>query len=198
MKPYSFRYLLPATVALTVIVQTPWAEPTMQFLSTSPGSASPLLGPANLVGLPIEFPVQAVSGTSGRDALNSLSHGRWARACSIASGILARQVADVDALGIFDLCAAISGDRKSAITALARLQEAETTPYFGLLTEGVLRLLDQQPEKAQVAWGPTLQARRDDPLTQYFEGEAPVSYTHLDVYKRQRRYRVGDECPVRA
>lgn len=104
--------------------------------------------------------------------MQSLSQGRWASACATASSVLARQVPDVEALGVFALCAALTGDRAAAATAQARLKEAEPSPYFGPLTHGVLQLLDKQPQKAQVSWRPLLQARGDDPLVLYFEGEA--------------------------
>jgi predicted Zn-dependent protease len=116
--------------------------------------------------------VGAASGDSGRTALQALSRGRWARACGVATAVLARKAPDVEALGIFGLCSAVTQDRQAADAALARLRGLENPAYFSLLTQGVLHLQDRAPEKAQTQFRAVLQTHPDDPLALYFDGEA--------------------------
>lgn len=156
-------------VALAALAPSCWAAPTPQPRPDADLFASPLLDPSGPGLVPH---AGAVDGLSGRDALHLLSQGQWNGACGVATGVLARQVADVDALGIFALCSAVRGDRQAATDSAARLRQVEPAPYFGPLTQGVLLLLDKQPAQAQAAWRPVLQTRPDDPLALYFEGEA--------------------------
>jgi predicted Zn-dependent protease len=81
-------------------------------------------------------------------------------------------VPDVEALGVFGLCSAVTRDRQAADTALARLRGVENPGYFSLLTQGVLHLQDRAPEKAQAQFRAVLQTHPDDPLAWYFDGEA--------------------------
>lgn len=146
-----------------------FAAPTPSSSGQPGAPASPLLervdrGPTE--------PTPVHAGATGQDALQSLSRGHWTGACAIATNVLAHKVPDVEALGVFALCSAVSGDRHAAATAQARLKEAEPSPYYAPLTQGVLHLQDKQPEKAQASWRALLQARGNDPLLLYFEGEA--------------------------
>jgi tetratricopeptide (TPR) repeat protein len=154
-----------ACAALTPL----WAAPIPATREGGDLAASPLLDPPEPPSL-LDAPRPA--GSTGSEALEALRMGRWTQACRTATEVLARHVPDVEALGIFGLCAAVTRDRDAANTARTRLAEAERTPYFGPLTQGVLLLGERQPEKAQAAWRPVLQARRNDPLALYFEGEA--------------------------
>jgi tetratricopeptide (TPR) repeat protein len=161
--------LLAALFAGTLACTAAWST-SITSTPDEPGApASPLLESMNRSWAVQPLPSQ---GATGHDAMQSLSQGRWASACATATNVLARRVADVEALGVFAVCSAITGDRDAAATAQARLKEAEPLPYFGPLTQGVLQLLDKQPEKAQASWWPLLQVRSDDPLVLYFEGEA--------------------------
>ncbi len=146
-----------------------WAAPTPVTREGGGLAASPLLDSSEMPSM--LDPALAAGGT-GSEALEALRKGRWTQACGIATQVLAQRVPDVEALGVFGLCSAVRRDRDAAKTALARLAEAESTPYFGPLTQGVLLLGERQPEKAQAAWRPVLQARPGDPLALYFEGEA--------------------------
>jgi tetratricopeptide (TPR) repeat protein len=112
------------------------------------------------------------TGDSGRTALQALSRGRWARACSVSTAVLARKAPDVEALGVFGLCSAVTRDRQAAETALARLRGVENPGYFSLLTQGVLHLQDRAPEKAQAQFRAVLQTHPEDPLALFFDGEA--------------------------
>jgi predicted Zn-dependent protease len=158
-----------ALVAGALAHPTAWSAPVPLARDTTGAPASPLLEPPDPAG---PVPSSPGTGTTGHDAMQSLSQGRWATACNTATSVLARRVPDVQALGVFALCSAVTGDRDAAAAAQARLKEAEPSPYFGPLTQGVLQLQDRQPERAQASWRPLLQARGDDPLVLYFEGEA--------------------------
>lgn len=114
----------------------------------------------------------ALGTASGMSALNVVSRGRWMSACGIATTVLAHKVADVDALGVFALCAAIRNDTAAASRAVERLREAESVPYYGLLTQGILRLKEGEPEKAESAFKTVLRSRSGDPLALYFNAEA--------------------------
>lgn len=113
-----------------------------------------------------------VPGDTGLAALAAMSNGRWTKACHIATALLAKNVPDVDALGVFGVCSAAASDRSAADSALKRLRKVEVTPHYEPLVRGVLNLQDKAPEKARSAFESALQARPDDPLTLYFSGEA--------------------------
>jgi tetratricopeptide (TPR) repeat protein len=114
----------------------------------------------------------ALGNASGLLALNAVSRGGWGRACSMATTVLAHKLADVDALGIFALCAAIRSDNTAVTSALERLPEVEPTAYYGALTQGVTLLRSGAPEKAQAAFKTVLQAHPGNPLALYFSAEA--------------------------
>lgn len=116
--------------------------------------------------------LMAQGNDSGGMVLNAVSRGRWTNACSIATNVLARKVADVDALGVFALCAAIRNDTTAASSAIERLREAEPSPYFGMLTQGILELKTGSPERAEAVYKTVLRSRTADPLALYFSGEA--------------------------
>ena len=167
----SSRSWLPAVLSAGAFAcaAAAWAAPTTSAPGQPAAPASPLLERADRS--PTD-PTPIQPGATGQDALQSLSRGHWTSACAIATRVLALKVPDVEALGVFALCSAVTGDRSAAASAQARLKEAESSPYFGPLTQGVLQLLDKQPEKAQASWRALLQARGNDPLLLYFEGEA--------------------------
>lgn len=133
-------------------------------------ATSPLLEFAASANSTTDLMVQG--GASGGMALNAISRGRWSNACSIATNVLARKVADVDALGVFALCAAIRNDAAAASSAIERLREAEPSAYYGLLTQGILELKAGSPERAEAAYKTVLRSRTADPLALYFSGEA--------------------------
>lgn len=138
---------------------------------TQPQQASPLLdldAPAHKTPS-----ADALDSASGLTAIKAISRGRWTTACNIATRVLAMQVPDVDALGVFALCAALRNDKEAANSAINRLREIEAVPgYYGLLTEGVFFLRDGLPDKAESAFNGALQSRSGSPLALYFNGEA--------------------------
>lgn len=103
--------------------------------------------------------------------MTTLSHGRWAEACAGANRILAQRVPDIEALGIFALCAALSGDEQATSLALARLREVGSAPRFALLADGVRQLRAGRRDAASARFAEVLQHRADDPLALYFDGE---------------------------
>jgi len=117
--------------------------------------------------------LDALNQATGVMALNAIRGGRWSLACSMATRILATQVADVDALGVFALCAALGDDRAAVSISLTRLAEVEAKPgYYGFLTKGIVALREPAPDKAEVAFKTALQARPGEPLALFFRGEA--------------------------
>lgn len=109
---------------------------------------------------------------SGTLALAALGQGRWQVACSMATRVLARQVPDGEALGLFALCAAVQGDRQTAAVTLRRLKQVEPVRHYSVLAEAVLNLQDGAADAALAALDALLEARRADPLALYFRGEA--------------------------
>ena len=101
-----------------------------------------------------------------------LQRGSWRKACSIAADALARGEQNVDALGVFGMCAALRNDQAAANPALQRLRETEVPPYYALMTEGILQLRSGAAEKANATFASVLKSRPADPLALYFGGEA--------------------------
>lgn len=131
---------------------------------------APLLEVDSPPGDALDLP--GLGAASGQSAIDAIHRGRWSRACTLAHAVLARRVADVDALGVFALCAAIRKDTAAAGSALERLRVVEVPPYYGLLTQGLLHLADRKPEQATAALESVLRLRANDPLALYFSGEA--------------------------
>jgi tetratricopeptide (TPR) repeat protein len=104
--------------------------------------------------------------------MTALSRGRWMEACGTASRILAQQVPDTEALGLFALCAALAGDDTGTTLALARLSEVERPPRFAPIAAGIRLLKLGRPQAASVHFEEALRRRGDDPLASYFQGEA--------------------------
>ena len=104
---------------------------------------------------------------------SALRRGSWRNACSIATAALAREERDITALGIFGLCGAIRNNGEVAETALRRLAEVEPPPkVYATLTQGVVDLRGNPPDRAQQAFRRLLEARPREPLALYFNGEA--------------------------
>lgn len=102
-----------------------------------------------------------------------LQRGSWRKACSIAADALARGEQNVDALGVFGMCAALRNDQAAASPALQRLRETEAPPhYYAAMTEGILQLRGGAAEKANATFAAVLKSRPADPLALYFSGEA--------------------------
>ncbi len=151
-------------------------------------SVSALSGNAALIGSDQKAPSADLTGGPASDmrlldanpagdpsaALDSaLRLGVWRKACSIATNVLARQERNVDALGVFGLCAAVRNDKEAAGKALQRLREAEGAPnYYATMTQGILRLRGGSASEADAMFKSVLKARPDDPLALYFTGEA--------------------------
>lgn len=109
---------------------------------------------------------------SGMLAKAALGQGRWPEACSIATRVLARQVPDLDALGVFALCAAVQDDRMAAEIAMRRLASVEPVRYYGALAEAVLRLQEGKAAAALADADTVLARWAGDPLALYVRGEA--------------------------
>jgi len=160
-----------ALLSLLFVAPFALAAPTLQQ-DNPPGSApaSPLLAPIGPSGSPSE--AGRFDGATGDLAMDALAHGRWAAACGAATAVLARQVPDLTAVGVFALCSAVANDRSAVRAAVGRLRGAESPAYFQPLAEGVLLLHDKAPDKALASFRDALNTRAGDPLAHYFEGEA--------------------------
>jgi tetratricopeptide (TPR) repeat protein len=102
-----------------------------------------------------------------------LQRGSWRKACSIAADALARGEQNVDALGVFGMCAALRNDQAAASPALQRLRETEVPPhYYAAMTEGILQLRGGAADKANATFAAILKSRPADPLALYFSAEA--------------------------
>ena len=56
---------------------------------------------------------------------------------------------------------------------------------------GDMYLWSDRPAEAAAAYTRWVELMPNDPAATMARGRAPVSYTHLDVYKRQRSWRWG-------
>ncbi len=111
-------------------------------------------------------------GATSSPIAEALQRGRWPLACQRATSALAGAQPDVEALGIFALCAAINHDQPALTQANARLKEAETVPYYATLVAAVSDLHAQRPAPALVQLTTLTAARPQDALAQFFLGEA--------------------------
>jgi len=150
-----------ATAVLLAATTVAEAAPVTQPPAQAP--ASPLLAPIAPPAAPLPG-VGRFDTLTGEAALAALAGGHWLAACRMATAVLARQVPDVNAIGLFGVCAAVNDDRASAQAALARLGEVEKPPYFGLLVEAVL-LLHERPRTRR--WPPSARRCRPAPTTRW-------------------------------
>ena len=149
------------------------------LMQAGPASALPMDDAKKLPGaaagtqsVPSSAPLQAPDASLSPMLSAELQRGNWRKACSIAADALARSEQNVDALGVFGICAALRSDQTAANTALQRLRDAESPPYYATLTEGILQLRNGAAEKADATFASVLKSRPADPLALYFAGEA--------------------------
>src|SRR5512144_2372337 len=132
-------------------------------------------GPVRAVPMDDKGSLQGPSPVAGLSAAldTELRRGSWRKACGIATDALGHGEQNVDALGVFGMCAALRNDRAAADTGLRRLREAETAPaYYAPMTEGILQLRNGAAEKAERTFKSVMASRPADPLALYFSGEA--------------------------
>jgi len=121
-----------------------------------------------------------VTAASSEAALTALSRGKWQDGFHIAATVLSRETPDINALGVFAVCAAALNNREAAKSALNRLKQVEAEPYAALLTQGILYLRDGASDKADGAFKAVLRKHPNDPVALYFSGEA-LHARHKDV-----------------
>lgn len=139
---------------------------------SSPASFLPALPPVPDAASTSDAPSEA-GIAANLQLIQSLSRGLWTTACDQAAGILGRQRPDIDALGVFAICAALRSDEKSTSASLDALKAREATPpYYATLVEGILQLQKKAPEEAQAIFSRIREQRASDPLALYFIGEA--------------------------
>jgi predicted Zn-dependent protease len=132
-----------------------------------PGAAAGIENMPPPPSLQGQEPTSELSTTLGRE----LQRGSWRRACSIATDALGRGEQNVDALGVFGMCAALRNDSAAAIKAQQRLREVEGAPYYATLTQGILQLRSGAADKADTTFKTFLKSHADDPVALYFDGE---------------------------
>lgn len=160
-------WLAPALALLCAA--TVHAAPMLSDQTSSQASSPPGLAPPSS-GSALSEPARA---QAKKEMLDSLGNGRWTRACQLATSLVASKVPDLDALGVFGVCSASANDRAAADSALRRLRDVDSPPYYySPLVAGVLQLRDKSAEKAEQSFKAALQARPNDPLALYFSGEA--------------------------
>lgn len=159
--------LIGAAVAGLLLMQAaPAGAVPMDDAKKLPGAATS--APSVPSYAPVPAPDAALSPMLGAE----LQRGNWRKACSIAADALARGEQNVDALGVFGMCAALRNDQAAASPALQRLRETESLPYYAALTEGILQLRSVAAAKASATFASVLKSRPSDPLALYFDGEA--------------------------
>jgi tetratricopeptide (TPR) repeat protein len=149
------------------------------MMQAAPASALPMDDAKKLPGaatgtqsVPSSAPLQAPDASLSPMLGAELQRGNWRKACSIAADALARGEQNVDALGVFGICAALRNDQTAAKTALQRLREVESPPYYATVMEGILQLRNGAAERADATFASVLKSRPADPLALYFAGEA--------------------------
>lgn len=140
---------------------------------TLPAQAGPTPGGGPAPAAAAPGTPHAAGSAASRPILALVAEGRWGRACEAAAGALARSEPDLDALGLFGICAAAANDRTAAGAALSRLREVEPAPAFhARIVRGILELQDKAPDRARAHFDAALALRPGDALATYFVGES--------------------------
>jgi hypothetical protein len=163
-----------AIVAATLLALLPTESRSgalLQYGNLAGLEASPLALEEMPGGVDFRDSAQPVQGST--PIMGAVSRGAWGAACSMAADSLARQQPDIEALGVFTICAAIRNDRSVAIRSLEVLRGAESPPYqFAHVAQAILDLRDSAPWKALERLSPLRSADVGSPLASYFAGEA--------------------------
>jgi tetratricopeptide (TPR) repeat protein len=160
--------LILVAMSLAIVAPPGASAAPMDDSKPAPGKISDL--PPNPRPVPLQG--QDSYSTVSASLSTALQRGSWRMACSIAADALARGEQNVDALGVFGMCTALRNDQVAANTALQRLREVESPPYYTTMTEGILQLRNGAAEKADATFNSILKSRPADPLALYFGGEA--------------------------
>jgi len=113
------RALIGAAVTGLLLMQ---AVPTALFHGRCQETArAATSAPSAPSSAPVQAPDAALSPMLGAE----LQRGNWRKACSIAADALARGEQNVDALGVFGMCAALRNDQAAASPALQQLRETK-------------------------------------------------------------------------
>jgi tetratricopeptide (TPR) repeat protein len=163
-----------ASVTLVTFVATLYVGLAFAAIMPAPNapSGSTWLGNIELVPSPT-MPTTDAGADTDIKLSDALRRGQWRRACSAATQVLADRQPNLEAVGVFGLCAAIRGDGEAVAAAQKRLKASELPPiYYTELVQGVVDLRNKSAEKADVAFRAARAARPEDPLALYFSGEA--------------------------
>ena len=142
---------------------------TQSDSQSAPASASPF----DAAPTGVESLISETEFVKNPELAQAVARGQWTAACGMATDILAQKQVDLDALGVFAICAAIRNDKEATKKSLLRLNEAESAPrYYAQLAQGIEHLRNRSPDKAGAVFTSVLQQRSGDPLALYFAGEA--------------------------
>lgn len=164
--------------AFTFLVSIQLAAAPLTGAAVTPQTPSPsVLPPASApspdAAASIDPQVTEADLAANIQLIQAVARGQWMAACDQATGIMARQRPDLDALGVFSICAALRSDFEATRTARDALNQREAPPhYYARLVEGILHLKDKAPQKAEAAFAAIREQRATDPLVLYFIGEA--------------------------
>lgn len=104
----------------------------------------------------------------------ALAQGNWAAVCAMATDVLALRQPDLDALGLFTMCAALGNDRAVLDPALALLRDVEPLPQvYTDFAEGIRQLMDEEPGPALDTFSRIRERERDRPAASIFAGMQP-------------------------
>lgn len=163
---------------LTVLLSIHLAAATPTAAAVIPQTAppsvrSPVSAPSPGLAASTDPQVTEADLVANIQLIQSVARGQWMVACDQATAIMARQRPDLDALGVFAICAALRNDREAARSARDALNQREAPPnYYARVVEGILHLKDEAPKKADTEFAAIREQRASDPLVLYFVGEA--------------------------
>lgn len=163
---------LVATLLLAVVLASATAtrDSTAAVLTTQEGP-EPFAG----LGIRSEAGEADAAGATGREALAAVSRGRWSSGCAIATRATARGTSDIDALGLFGMCSALLKDVPAVERAVARLGKIENPPRYLPMVNGIQHLQAKRPQSAEASFRSVMLSDPNDPLANYFLGEALYS-----------------------
>lgn len=164
--------------ALTILVSIQLAAAPLAGGAVIPQTSSPSVLPPASAPAP-DPAASAVPQVTEADLaaniqlIQAVARGQWMAACNQATAIMAGQRPDLDALGVFAICAALRNDGEATRSARDALNQREAPPnYYARLVEGILLLKGKAPQKAEAAFVAIREQRATDPLAWYFTGEA--------------------------
>ncbi|MEE4110805.1 MAG: hypothetical protein V2I24_15750 [Halieaceae bacterium] len=168
----SFQLLLTALLISVIVVHGSGASTILHHDSSLEPDASSAALQAILDAQDLTFGAGEYEGRGSLTA--ALARGNWAEVCAMATDVLALRQPDLDALGLFTICAALRNDRAILDPALAKLRDVEPLPHiYTDFAEGIRQLMDEEPEIALDTFSRVRNRERDRPAASIFTGMQP-------------------------